>query len=48
MSENISIKRGLKFAASLNMGKNLHNLLHKLYQYTKGEVLSVTFVNDTV
>ena len=24
MSENISLKMGLKFAASLNMGKNLY------------------------
>ena len=29
MSENISLKMGLKFAASLNMGKNLYIITYK-------------------
>ena len=39
MSENISLKMGVKFAASLNMGKNLFEVLyimsynqHKVYK----------------
>ena len=28
MSENISLKMGVKFAASLSMGKNLYQLLN--------------------
>ena len=39
MSENISLKMGVRFAASLNMGKNLYGVLyimgynqHKLYK----------------
>ena len=35
MSENISLKMGVKLAASLNMGKNVENELHKLYQMNK-------------
>ena len=36
MSENISLKMGVKFAASLNMGKNLCWVLY-IITYKKGE-----------
>ena len=36
MSENISLKMGVKFAASLNMGKNLCQLLNVI-TYKNGE-----------
>ena len=36
MSENISLKMGLKFAASLNMGKNLCRVLYMI-TYKNGE-----------
>ena len=38
MSENISLKMGLKFAASLNMGKNLCWVLYMfIITYKNGE-----------
>ena len=35
MSENSSLKMGVKFAVSLNMGKSLY--LHKINTYKNGE-----------
>ena len=36
MSENISLKMGVKFEVSLNMGKNLCLVLY-IYNYKNGE-----------
>ena len=43
MSENISLKMGIKFAASSNMGKNL--VLNKItYKNNENELQSIKYI----